>query len=120
MGARLLRKKLSYRDRTGRSREFHANHWRGFEFQAGPWIVAATGPWGTMQVWAASPIEGRRVLQHAADAGGWDLRQDGTVWHVVMSASGRNGRSGLMRTKTTPLGTEVTKRPGPGGFPSIG
>jgi hypothetical protein len=120
MSRRLLRKKFTYRDRTGRSQEWHANHWRNFQWQAGPVIVAVSGPWGTMQVWASSESEGRRVLEHAAAAGGWVLRGEGVTWYVCRSSSGRNGREGLMATKGTPLGIEVSKRPGPSGFPSLG
>jgi hypothetical protein len=116
---RPLRKKLTYRDRTGRDAAFHAEHWKDFVWEAGPWIVAATGPWGTMQVWAATQQEGRRVLAHAAVAGGWDLSQPGVQWNTCYATGGRNGKPGRMRVKRSPLGMEVTKRAGPSGFPSL-
>jgi hypothetical protein len=72
-----------------------------------------------MQCWAASEQEGRRVLTFAAEAGGWDVTAKGVVWEVAVSSSSRNGRTGRMVVKETPLGIEVTKRQGPSGFPSI-
>jgi hypothetical protein len=117
---RPLVKKLTYRDTTGRSQAEHAEIWRGFAWDAGPVIVAADGPWGTIKVWAASEAEGRRVVGFAATAGGWNITAPGIEWHVAIDSSGRSGRTGRMVTKTTPLGTEVTKRNGPSGFPTIG
>jgi hypothetical protein len=120
VSARPLRKKLTFRDRSGRTQAQQAEIWKGFAWQAGPWVVSVTGPWGEMQCWAASFQEGQRVLSFAAAAGGWDINVRGVVWQVAQASGGRNGRTGRMVTKTTPLGTEVTKRPGPSGFPSIG
>lgn len=98
----------------------HAAHWQGFTWSAGPVVVKAYGPWGQMQVWASTEAEGKRVIAHAASAGGWNLEAPEVEWVVATADGGRNGRSGLMRTKETPLGIEVTKRDGPSGFPSIG
>ena len=120
MSARPLRKKFGYRDVSGMSQAVHAAHWRGFTWHAGPVVVKAFGPWGQMQIWASSETEGRRVIAHAASAGGWDLDAPEVEWLVSTASGGRNGRSGQMQTKETPLGIEVTKRPGPSGFPSIG
>jgi len=120
VSARPLRKKLTYRDRSGRTQAQHAAIWRGFVWQAGPWVVSASGPWGEIQCWAASVEEGRRVISFAAAAGGWDITAPGVIWEQALSRSTRNGRTGRMKTKETPLGIEVTKRPGPSGFPSIG
>jgi len=117
---RPLRKKLTYRDRTGKTQAEHAAHWRGFVWQAGPVVVSCIGRWGEMQVWAASEGEGRRVIAHAAAAGGWNLLDKDVIWEVAVARSGRNGKTGRMVTKETPLGVEVTKREGPSGFPSIG
>jgi len=120
MSSRPLRKKFSYRDTTGKSQAEHATHWQGFTWDAGPVVVHCYGPWGEMQVWAASEAEGRRVIEHAAAIGGLDLTAAGVEWEVMVSQSSRNGRSGRMQTKATTLGIEVTKRAGPSGFPSIG
>lgn len=120
MSARPLRKKLTYRDNSGRTQEQHAAIWKGFVWQAGPVIVQADGPWGRMRCWAASEAEGRRVIGKAASAGGWNLDVPGVEWLIAMSSNNRNGRTGRMVTKETPLGIEVTKRAGSSGFPSIG
>lgn len=120
MSKRPLRKKLTYRDLTGKSQAEHAAHWRGFVWQAGPVVVSCTGPWGEMQVWAESAAEGKRVIGHAAAAGGLNLTAPGVYWEVATAKGGRNGQRGRMVTKETPMGIEVTKRPGPSGFPSIG
>jgi len=120
MAGRLLTKKLTYRDATGRDRAFHAAHWRGFTWQAGSTIVSASGPWGQVQVWAASEAEGRRVIAHAADAGGLDLTGPSVVWLVHSAAGTTRGRTATMKTRETFQGVEVTKRSGPAGTPEIG
>ena len=120
MSDRPLRKKFSYRDNTGASQSAHAQHWQGFTWQAGSVVVRAYGPFGQMQVWAVNAAEGRRVIGHAAAIGGWDLTSPDVSWEIGAARGGRNGRTGTMRTKATPLGIEVTKRGGPSGFPSIG
>jgi hypothetical protein len=120
VSSRPLRKKLTYRDNSGRSQAEHAALWAGFSWQAGPVIVAAHGPWGTIQCWAATEAEGRRVIAFAASAGGWNLEAPGVEWSIATTSGGRNGRTGRMVVKETPLGVEVTKRAGPSGFPSIG
>jgi hypothetical protein len=120
MSTRALRKKFHYRDNSGMDQAGHAAHWQGFTWQAGPVVVKCFGPWGQMQVWASSEAEGRRVIEHAASAGSWDLSAPEVEWLVSVASGGRNGRSGTMKTKETYLGIEVTKRDGPSGFPSIG
>lgn len=120
MSARPLRKKLTYRDNSGRTQAQHAAIWKGFVWQAGPVMVKADGPWGQMQVWAATEAEGRRVISFAASAGGWNLETPGVEWSVSIASGGRNGRTGRMQVKESFLGIEVTKRPGPSGFTSIG
>jgi hypothetical protein len=120
MSERPLRKKFTYRDNAGASQAEHAAHWSGFTYQAGPVVVRAYGPWGQMQVWAVDELEARRVFLHACAIAGWDFDRMLTGLEVGTAGGGRNGRTGTMKVKTTPLGTEVTKRPGPSGFPSIG
>lgn len=119
MASQPLRKKLTYRDNSNRTQAEHAALWAGFSWQAGPVIVKADGPWGQLQVWAATEAEGRRVIAHAASAGGWNLAAQGVEWTVKIATGGRNGRTGRMVTKVTPLGTEVIKRDGPSGYPLL-
>jgi hypothetical protein len=120
MSNRPLRKKFKYRDNTGSPQSVHAEHWKGFRWRSGNVIVRAYGPWGQLQIWAASEAEARRVFLHACSVAGWNLDEQLTDWAVGSAGGERNGRSGLMATKETPLGVEVTKRSGPSGFPVIG
>lgn len=120
MSSRPLRKKFKYRDNSGRPQAAHAAHWRDFTWRCGNVVVRAYGPWGQMQVWASSEVEAVRVFRHACTIAGWDF--DGQLAELVVGIAdgGRNGRSGLMGVKASPLGVEVTKRTGPNGFPVIG
>lgn len=112
-----LQKRLTYRDRTGASQAEHAEHWRGFTWSAGPVIVAAIGSWGTVQVWASSEAEGKRVIRHAAAIAGFDPDgEQGAEWIVTVSSGGRNGRSAEMITTESRQGLRVSKRQGPSGF----
>jgi hypothetical protein len=120
MSSRPLRKKFKYRDISGATREEHAAHWRGFTFRAGPVVVRAYGPWGQLQVWAEDEDEAYRVIRHACDIGGWNFDEQLERVEVGRTKGSRNGRTGTMQTKETPLGVEVTKRDGPSGFPVIG
>jgi hypothetical protein len=115
-----LVKRLSYRDRTGASQEAHAEHWRGFKWNAGPVIVKAVGSWGQVQVWAASANEGKRVIRHAASIGGWNPDTEaGAEWIIQQDTSGRSGRTGQMVTMEGRQGLRVSKRAGPSGSPEI-
>jgi hypothetical protein len=120
MGNRLLRKKFMYRDLAGSPQEVHAAHWRNFTWQSGPVVCRAYGPWGQMQVWASSEIEARRVFLHACFIAGWNFNKDLQRMEVGIASDDRTGRIATMQTKESTLGVEVTKRPGPSGFPSIG
>ena len=118
---RPLRKVLRYRDRSGRPASFHADHWRDFVWQAGPVIVVASGDWGDMKVWAVSEAEGRRVIGHAAAAGGITLSgPQGAEWLVTTCRDSRFGKTGTMKTWDTPRGIKVSKRLGPRGAPEAG
>lgn len=115
---RLLRKVLRYRDQDGGTVEQHAAHWRGFRFQAGPVIVAAVGPWGTVQVWASSEGEGRRVIRHAAAVAGFNPDTDPDAeWIVSRCDDPRYGRVCTVEVLDTADGLAVSKRPGPSGPP---
>jgi hypothetical protein len=114
-------KRLMYRDQTGADQAIHAEHWRGFTFQAGPVIVCCRGFWGQIQVWAASEAEGRRVIHHAADIA--DLPVDDPSkadWVVTRATAGRNGQPGTFRVATVWGLPTVTKRKGPSGPPLVG
>jgi hypothetical protein len=114
-------KRFSYRDQSGTSREAHATHWDGFEFDAGPWIVSCFGEWGEMQVWAASEAEGRRVIGHAASIAGIPVEDPAlSEWAVTQSANPRYGKPGRFRVASLWGLPIVTKRRGPDGNPVIG
>lgn len=117
---RKLRKRLTYRAAGNVDLVAHALHWQGFTWQAGSTIVRCYGPFGSMQVWASSEAEGRRVIRHAANIAGWDLTTgEGVEWDIREASGNRNGRPGTMRTKETSLGVEVTSREGPNGTPGM-
>lgn len=117
---RLLEKRLTYRDRTGGSVADHVAHWDGFQWQAGPVIVSAMGPFGEIQAWAASEAEGRRVVAHALAGGGWANDPAlGIEWAVATASGGRNGRTGTMEVMQTRRGPAISKRDGPSGPPNL-
>jgi hypothetical protein len=117
---RPLTKRLTYRDRTGRSAEWHAAHWADFEWDAGPIVVSVVGPWGEVQVWATSESEGQRVARHALTAGGWDPDSEpSTEWLAAPSGGTRNGQAGRMVLWVSPDGARVSKRRGPSGSPDL-
>jgi hypothetical protein len=119
-GTKPLRKTLGYRDLNGHTLETHTEHWRGFEWDAGPVVVSHQGArWGRLQVWAATAEEGKRVIRHAGDIAGIDPDTEGE-WFVHVAQNSRYGRTGRMAVK--PLGAgaiSVTKRPGPSGLPEV-
>ncbi len=120
-GRRLLRKKLTYRCAGEVSLAQHAQHWQGFTWQSGPTIVALVLPdGGTLQVWAISEAEGRRVIEHALviagrPAGGGQ----GAEWIVTTATGGRNGRTATMQTHESADGIGVSSRAGPSGPPEL-
>jgi len=119
-GQKPLRKRLRYRDQSGASLEDHTDHWRGFEWDAGPVCVIHKGaPWGTPQVWAATEAEGKRVLRHAGLIAGVDVDAVGQ-WIVTGSASVRVGQPGRMAVKALGRGLiSVTKREGSSTLPQV-
>jgi hypothetical protein len=110
-------KRFSYADRVGRTQEEHVEHWRGFVFDAGPYIVIAKGIWGECKCWAASHEEGQRLIRHGLYFGGFnpDDSSQGS-WEFKM-AKGRLGQPGLYRVNETRYGMMVSKRQGPNGAP---
>lgn len=120
MANREVRKRLSYKDLTGASQEAHQEHWRGFRWTTGPVIVAAVGDFGTVQVWAASEAEGKRVIRHAAAIGGWDPDDpEQGEWIVTAPRSSRYGRTAEVGVRVRGGVLSVTKREGPSGAPLV-
>lgn len=118
MGRTRIDKVLSYRDLTGASQDAHVAHWSGFRWQTGPVIVASVGEWGTVQVWAASAAEGKRVIRHAGAIGGWDPDDaDQGEWIVTEPRGSRYGRRAEVGVKIRAGLPLVSKRDGPNGAP---
>jgi hypothetical protein len=119
-GERPLRKVLRYRDQSGASLEAHTDHWRGFEWEAGPVCVIHKGAaWGVPQVWAATAAEGKRVLRHAGVIAEIDVDTQGQ-WVVTGTLDPRYGRTGTMLVKGLANGAvSVTKREGPSALPQV-
>jgi len=118
MATREVRKVLSYRDDSGSSHAATVAHWRDFTWTTGPVIVASVGPWGTVQVWASSEAEGKRVIRHAASIAGFnpDDQREGE-WIVTESANPRYGKSATVRVKVRRGVAWISKRDGPNGAP---
>ena len=95
-----LRKRFRYRSQSGLGLDAVVDHWKDFEWDAGPVCVIHSGSnWGTPQVWAASADEGKRVILHAAREAGIDPNQVGK-WTVSGSDNPRFGVSGRMKVIT--------------------
>jgi len=116
---RPLRKQFRYRSRSTRSTDELQAYWGDFTWESGSSIVAHKGAWwGTPQVWASSPEEGKRVIRFAGGEAGLDPDQVGE-WVVSSSNSPRYGMSRTMRLDQTPGERWVTRREGPSGFPEL-
>jgi hypothetical protein len=120
-GERPLRKVFRYRDQSGASLEAHTEHWREFEWDAGPVCVIHKGAaWGVPQIWAASAEEGKRVIRYAGTIAGIDPDEEGQ-WVITGSLDPRYGRTGRMLVKGLRDGAiSVTKRDGPSALPQVG
>tara|TARA_B100000513_G_scaffold98711_1_gene42010 strand:- start:266 stop:1765 length:1500 start_codon:yes stop_codon:yes gene_type:complete len=100
-GKSRLRKRLRYRSRNGQDLSALVDYWKDFTWTGGSTRVRWTGgAWGTVEVWAASESEGKRVIQHAAGEAGFDAFETGG-WTVRVTSSTRLGVSLLMRVDTT-------------------
>jgi hypothetical protein len=118
MANRAVRKRLSYRDFTGASQAEHQAHWFGFRWFTGPVIVTSRGPWGLVRVMASSAEEGKRVIRHAGEIGGWDPDDASEgEWEVQVSGYSRNGRRAEVRVRVREGVPSITRREGPGGAP---
>jgi hypothetical protein len=106
---------LSYRIQGSGTVQGAAAHWQGFSYQHGPYQTTYWGPWGRMQVWAASAAEGRRVLEHACAHAGIDPNDPDGSWrtHKVQGARFQGSRRWKVAERDgVPL---VTARGGPDG-----
>lgn len=120
MANRAVRKILSYRDDSGTSQAATVAHWRDFRWTTGPVIVSSVGIWGTVQVWAASEGEGKRVIRHAGAIAGVDPDDpDQAEWIVTTSTDPRYGRSAVVGIKVRRGVPWISKRDGPSGAPPV-
>lgn len=118
MGISRNQKRLGYRDQGDASQDQHREHWEGFTFTGGPWRVILSGKWGKPQVWASSAAEGKRVLLHAAEISGYNPSTDPEArWEVVEVQNWRGTPGKTFGVRQTVWGAQVSKRPGPEGFP---
>ena len=115
-----LRKRFSYRSKSGKDLGGVIDHWSNFQFDAGSVVVGHVGSsLGTLKVWAASVDEGKRVIQHAAAEAGVNPDQNGQ-WTTGSSDSSRCGVSGRMRVNTKGGYWWITDRKGAERRPIVG
>lgn len=114
-----LHKRLTYRCAGAVNLAAHTAFWETFTWQAGPVCVKCEGPWGQVQVWAASEAEGRRVIGAAGALAGWAPLSD-PRFEVVASEvrSSRYGRSATMVLRFQRGLPCVSSRMGPSGAPN--
>ena len=118
-GKSRLRKRLRYRSSSGIGLGELVDYWKDFTFTGGPIRVRHVGSsWGTVEVWAASEAEGKRVILHAAGEAGIDPNQVGR-WSTRRSNSSRLGVSLEMRVDTTGGYYWITERDGSDGRPIV-
>ena len=110
-----LRKLLRYRSESSRNLGQLSAYWQDFTWTEGEVCVIHKGAWwGTPQVWAASPEEGKRVIRAAGAEAGINPDQTGQ-WATSSSDSPRYGMSGTMRLEEANGLRWVTRREGPDG-----
>ena len=118
-GKSRLRKRFRYRSSSGLGLGEVVDHWRLFEWNAGPvCVIHAGSSCGTPQCWAADESEGKRVIRHAFAEAGIDPDQVGR-WIVSGSDNARVGVSGQMRVDTTGGYYWITARDGSNGRPIV-
>ena len=112
------KKQLSYRCKGSVDLVAHTEHWREFEYQAGPVQVTYTGAWGQLQVWASTEAEAQRVIDHVMAIAGWSAaEQDAGEWGVTTVSGARWGAPGTCRLRRHGRGFAVRTREGPDGPP---
>lgn len=116
-----LRKAFRYRDQTNKDIAEHRDHWIGFTWESGPWMVISEGlPWGKPRVWAKSAEEGKRVLGHAAAIAGVNLADPAHRWVIREVHNPRYGEVLPMKVHRDKHGHWwVATRNGPSGFPFV-
>jgi hypothetical protein len=112
-------KKLSYRVQGSTSQEAAQAHWAGFTWTGGRVQVIYRGPWGSIQCWAASEDEGRRVIGHACAHAGISTTDPAGFWSANEVSGGRWRQGVTYRTKVRFGVPVVTARAGPGGPPIL-
>jgi hypothetical protein len=119
-GKSALRKRVRYRSVSGIGLNALIDHWKDFQFDAGPVIVKHLGSsWGTVTVWASSIAEGKRVIRHAAGEAGVDADQTGR-WEISSSTSTRLGMPGTMKVNRSGGYYWITARDGSNNRPLVG
>ena len=115
-GNRRCVKRFGYRSNTACELESLHAHWRNFSWDTGPVIVRHRGSaLGSVEVWAASVDEGKRVIQHAGREAGVDPDQVGE-WSVGSTNSPRYGLSHKVRLMEVRGLWQATAREGPDGY----
>ena len=118
-GKSRLRKRLRYRSSSGIGLGALVDHWRLFQWNAGPVRVIHTGSSsGTLTVWAADEREGQRVIRHALAEAGIDPDQVGR-WEARSSDYARLGVPGEMKVDTTGGYYWITERDGSNNRPIV-
>ena len=118
-GKSRLRKRLRYRSVSSNDLGTVVDHWKDFVWSGGPYRVRwSGGAWGTVEVWAASESEGKRVIQHAAAEAGFSPLEDGR-WSTRLTRSSRLGVSSTMRVDTTKGFYWITARDGSDNRPIV-
>lgn len=118
-GKSRLRKRFRYRSVSGYGLSEVVDHWRDFNYEAGPvCVIHSGGSWGTPQVWAATADEGKRVIRHAAAEAGFDPDTTGK-WTITGSSSARVGVGGTMRVDTKGGYYWITSRDGSNQRPTV-
>ncbi len=119
-GRNNLRKRLRYRSMSGIGLDALIDHWKDFQFDAGPVTTKHRGAsWGTITVWAASAEEGKRVIRHAASEALIDVDSVGR-WEISGSTSARLGMPGRMKVNKSKGFYWITERDGASGRPFVG
>ena len=109
---RRLRKLFRYRTKSTRNLGQLSTYWKDFVWESGDVCVIHKGAWwGTPQLWASTPEEGKRVIRFAGTEAGLDPDQVGE-WIISGSDSPRYGMSGTMRIQMHEGFPWVAKRDG--------
>jgi hypothetical protein len=119
-GKSRLIKRFRYRSVSGLGLDGVIDHWKNFQYNAGPVIVQHRGAtWGSVKCWAASADEGKRVIRHAAGEAGIDADKTGR-WEISGSTSARLGMPGTMKVNTSGGYFWITARDGATERPLVG